>query len=300
MKHFENSIFQDDKKFQFNICWTKKDLKGISFELFNINESNYSKYIDFSKDYIQNSLEIISFSFKIKNVNKYIMELWENYFKIFLSKFEAIFLLHCKLEISYYIRKEEDKISIDFINNKSNYFRLFLFTDLNILFKTDANFYYLLNSPEDSIKSLLQFILHIDGEVRGAKFLLTSIIDFLNQINLNDKKKLRNLKEFIGILSLLKSFISFSLNLEINYDDLMKNNEWIKTLGYYFSQFAQIIQYFFKFYYIRAIKQFGFINEYKSFDLDECSINIFFPKEKKWFTTILKFPGLSEYFNKNL
>ena len=86
----------------------------------------------------------------------------------------------------------------------------------------------------------------------------------------------------------------------MNYDDLMKNNEWIKILGPIFSFFNLVIQHIFQDYYIRSVKSCGQSDVYKYFDLDECIINIFFPKEKKGFTTIMKFPGLSEYFDKNL
>ena len=57
----------DNQSFDIRVFSTKEKLNGISLEIYKINELNYTELFHFSdKDYMQDSLEIISFIFEAK------------------------------------------------------------------------------------------------------------------------------------------------------------------------------------------------------------------------------------------
>ena len=57
----------DNQSFDIRVFSTKEKSNGISLEIYKINELDYTELFHFSnKDYMQDSLEIISFNFEAK------------------------------------------------------------------------------------------------------------------------------------------------------------------------------------------------------------------------------------------
>lgn len=292
---YESQHLKTDKNFQIKIFSTNEDLKGISFESFNINESNYYNYIDISQTYIENSPEVISISFKFKDLNEI------NEGIDFLNRFLIILKYSFEqLNISHYIRRDEDKITLDFIYNDSSYFQILSLINLNILFKTDVQLSDLFNdSPKVFFQKLFKFDIQISGNTHSANYFLTSFIENFNNIygSVQEIKLKKKIENFFKTLSYLKSFIQFSLSLEFNPEEYVNNHEEESKKN--FILVNNIIRYYLTIY-TNSIKEMDRCKLFKSFDYENIAITIFFPKEKKGFVNKINLLGLNKYFDDNL
>ena len=129
---FKGQKLDSNQSFDIRVISTKEELKGISLEIYKINELNYAKFFNFSnKYYMQDSLEIISFTFEAKE---------ERDINLIEKNFQSIKrLLDCfpffkKNELEFNVRIEEKKISIDIINNNEDFFNYFVYLVILIFF----------------------------------------------------------------------------------------------------------------------------------------------------------------------
>ena len=106
--------------------------------------------------------------------------------------------------------------------------------------------------------------------------------------------------KFVLKLKLLKVFLSFSIDLELNPNEELKSLIWdLNYVSCFVLGLRQIIENFLK-KEIENIKKIDFTQFYKEIDYDEISFNIIFPKEKKGISSIFHFPKLTEILNEKI
>ena len=115
----------DNQSFDIRVFSTKEKSNGISLEIYKINELDYTELFHFSnKDYMQDSLEIISFNFEAKE---------ERYINLIENEFQNINFFICehpffkKNNLKAQIRIDGKIISIDIINNNEDFYQLFFY-----------------------------------------------------------------------------------------------------------------------------------------------------------------------------
>ena len=293
-KKYETS---DDKKISINLLTTREDLPGISFELFTLDESNYSKYVEISKEDVKNNYEIISISFTAKKDYeiKEIMNFFEK--RIPILKCNPL-IKNCLLTL----RSKGKKVILDYINSKDdNFYEVLLFMNFKAIFKTEMNIEDFLKLQEkDWIKKASNFNLAIDGKVHYFISLLSSLIEILQKIHDSSGVEFRKKEtlDLIQKLNYLKAYLSFSFDLELNNKEIASfiNNYLTLSLQHLKDTFKSILIN----HYFESIKQFGDEEAYKALDFNEISFNLFSPKFKTGIAGILKLPGMNNFIMENL
>ena len=279
----------DNQSFDIRVFSTKEKLNGISLEIYKINELNYTELFHFSdKDYMQDSLEIISFIFEAKE-ERYI-NLIENNFQGIIPFLENIPFFK-KNELKFQTRIDGKKISIDIINNNEDFYQLFcLYSDFNFCFETDMTVNEIFTSTiEELFAKVFKFKLYSNGKTKKNNYFLSSLIKIIKENNQLKKR----CNKFIEILNYLKLFVSFSFDLELDYKEIVGNIIEPKNFEPLHMAIQEIINMFI-FKRINMHKGLNLIDSLEKINFDEIVISSFLPKSKNGMKSIIKLPGFSK------
>ena len=296
----KNNKINDKEYVKIKIKGTKEDIYfGSSIEIFNIDKANYSNYLD--KELLpREALNILTITIytkkEIKNRSEY------------LNIIEKLNSLHKKLDIpekcEIYFRGKENSISINFVNYIGDFInQLFNIIDLNkynefkCLIKSECcleDFFTL--SFEELILKLFNAVVELNGDINNFIYILTSFIDALKKIKIENARKQQYLEDnVIQKLEYLKSFLSFSMDIEFDSKNILKTlpffiDNYKINNNSYVTKFKNVLS--------SLIKNSGLICElfdiFKIFLFDEFCISLVFPKYKNGFAIIGKFPKLSK------
>ena len=280
----------DNQSFDIRVFSTKEKSNGISLEIYKINELDYTELFHFSnKDYMQDSLEIISFNFEAKE---------ERYINLIEKEFQLIGPVLCehpffkKNNLKAQIRIDGKIISIDIINNNEDFYQLFfLYSDFNFYFETGLTVTDIFTSTiEELFAKVFKFKLYSNGKTKKNNYFLSSLIKIIKDNN--QLKKRYN--KFIEILNYLKLFVSFSFDLELDCKEIVGNN--IEPNN--FEQLLRAIQVNISMFIFKRIdmhKTMGLINSLEKINFDEIVISSFLPKSKNGMKSVIKLPGFSQF-----
>ena len=280
-----------DKIIQINISTTKLELKGISFEFKNITDFNFININDDSKD-ILNALEVFTLQLNTKDENLDTKKEIKNYYETFISSSKGSHIVKDLNLIPNY-RIDGKKIFFDFINNNDKFLKKILDLGINIFELFDFQFlfisgldsfeFFTLENEELFSKAIL-FNLSSRVKTETINYICEILIKLIEEKTTKDLKLKKEFEKLLLNLKFIKSFLSFSLNIEINDKELIflkyKLCNGLTTL-------KNIIE----------ILIDNFYQCYKFIDFDEISLNILFPRNRKGVNITLKYPNCTQYLN---
>ena len=280
-----------DKIIQINIRTTKLELKSISFEFKNITDFNLININDDSKD-ILNALEVFTLQLNAKDENLDTKNNIKNYCETFIS-FSKDYRFIKDLNLITNYRIDGKKIFFDFINNNDKFLKeildlginIFELFDFKFLFSSriDAFEFFTLENEELFSKAIL-FNLSSRVKTETINYICEILIKLIEEKTTKDLKLKKIFEKLLLYLKFIKSFLSFSLNIEIKDKELI-------FLKYKLCNFLSALK--------KGIETMidSFYQYYNFIDFDEISLNILFPRYRKGVNITLKYPNCTQYLN---
>ena len=287
---------EKSKNIQINICTTKLELKGISFEIKNITDNNFLNFTDNSNDMLS-ALEVFTLQLNSKNED---IENAKRFCEL-TSSFREEYIKKMKLISKF--RTDGKKMFFDFINNddkflnelldlRANIFELF---DFKVLFNSGINvldFFEL--GIEKAFSKAILFNLSTKAKAETINYICDLFIKLIQEKTIQNTKLKKELEKLVMNLKFLKSFLSCSLNLEISNKELI----FLKNRFYNILPNLKIIIENFLRGMMSIVVNMGLKSYYESFDFDEISIYITFPKLKKGVAITFILPKFPDFLDK--
>lgn len=220
----------DKKEGSLEVRGTKSDPKGVAFEVFSVNKSNYAKYCDNSKDYMKDALSVLTVSFGIKSKDavKSVEALVEKFKPMILM--QEPFKKHPD-KYKFNLRSTDTRVYLDIVNTEGKILGPLL--DLNMNMSEFHNFncslksefrpdeFFTLPVEQFALKSL-QLVLSCKGESKNLKYLIGAVTAALKQVKLTKKANQQKLEKVLSYLTFINAFVSSKLKFEFNAEEVCK------------------------------------------------------------------------------
>ena len=302
----------EKKCIDFEIKGTNEELKGISIETKNIEKGQFKELFDAAQEHIQKALCIISITFKANDEAS--VKTLEELFKKLEPLFKEIpFVKKHPENYEIHFRTNGDKVSVDITSVKGEFLQPLVelgldfneYQKIDCLFKSGfspADFFNL--SVEDLSLKVIQFLLKLKADSTGIRHIITSCIQALKGIKLNNAKFQKILEQHIEKLNMLNAFVSLVFNFEFDAEELHGQGLKAATekllkgkdLNQMLEWFRQIIVGLGQNKIRPVIEQHQLVDAVKAANVDDIIISIGFPKNENGIVHSIHIPGFSKAF----
>lgn len=299
----------DEKEFTFEVRGTKSDPKGISLEMYSVNKTNFSKFVDKNQPYMKDALSVLTFSIGIKQKEnaKILIDLWEK-FKPLVMELPQIKKHPNKYQ--FHIRNTDTRVFLDVINTEGKFLQPLLdlnmditeFHKFNCSFKSEfrPDQFFTMPIEEFALKSL-QLVLSCKGESKNLKYLVGSLAEALKKVHLSKSKYQKKLDQVLGYLNFINAFVASRLKFEFNAKELCEtglevskassgqdvNQAFSGMRGMVEAGGAQVKP---------MLEKQGLLEAAKSVNVDEITICTSIPKYENGGAIVISLPGFSSAF----
>ena len=304
-----HKIVVDNKTFHLEILTSRDILRGIEFQIFNMNESKYSELFDSSLNIQGDFLLSFSLNGLEKIINKEYneikkKEILKSFFDIFcpvinISNFERKYKDKKDLIICEFFPKKYKKNELYFDTELINYFK---YLRLNIICKSQTNYEDLLHYQKDNsattnpkiVSRLLSFFFSFETNFCNVKIIKDALNEALERSKIN-REEYMNLHLLSSFIYWISSFIRGKLKLEINPKSLL--NQFIDQNGEdEILRFFRLFLGFTSNLLLSTICLYGNMKTeaIEKLKLDEITINFAIPKYKNGLVILYKIPNFSK------
>lgn len=299
----------DEQKVSIEIKGTKEAPKGLSFEVFTVDKTNYAQFVDEKQDYMTKALTCFTVSIGVNNpaaVPK-IKELYDK-FAPMLSTLPWI-SKHPD-QYQWHFRSTNNRVFVDFLSTSGKFLEPLLnlgidvadYHHFNLALKSGfvpGEFFD--KSAEELINKAVQVLFSVKGSTKNVKYLVAATLSGLKAVTISNKKLQKKFDQGIQFLSFINSFVESSFEFEYDAKELAANGlDTAKGMaGDVNTQFDGLKAMLLgtgKDMVKKPLEEKGMLDVAKGINADEIKISSTCPKYKNGLAVVLKLPGISKVF----
>ena len=288
----------DKNEIDIEIRGTTEESKGVSIDLFTIDQKLFKEYFGQRGEHLQSALFAFTLNLELKN---------EEDLNSVMKDFET--LKNIAIEMPIYkknsdkydiiFRNNGKKFAIDFISRQGKMLQLLLELYINLSeyfkfhfnIKTEIDFNHLFkNSSDDYISKLLNIFISTKLSGKNLKYLLKSTVSALKTLKLKNEGFKNKLIQLIYLITFL---IGINLKLEYDIANIEYKDDSINIVKGYINMASSLSQ--------NLIRPFingtGLSKLITLINLDSFSFSFGIPKYENGLTIVIKLPGISQYFD---